>query len=138
MSLFFHLKVDEMSNIINNKHLKVFTSNFIEYKGSQTMFSIKPGSQIILVLKEQALILFHFDIDKEECLNFVLFEVIEIKEILTIVTKKISKHIITLNYKSYFTKQIETLMLNFITDTDSKYFISIVKGILDSDEVANI
>lgn len=139
-----------LKDIIESNKLTLFTCNYMKYKGSNSMINIKQDSQIIVIMKESSLLLFYFNlinnttidttynnrkenIENTDNLSFVLFEVIEIKEILTIITKKVSKFIITLNYKSHFTKQLENLVLNFITDIDAKQFVSTVKKILEED-----
>jgi len=69
--------------------------------------------------------------NENESLSFVLIESIKICEIITIITRKQTKNIVTIQFTSdLFGKT--SIIIDLITDIDSKSFISKTKQIIET------
>lgn len=68
---------------------------------------------------------------ENENLVFALIECIKIKDVITIITKKQTKSIITLHYTSESIGK-SSIIIDLITDIDSKNFITKTKQIIEN------
>lgn len=79
-----------------------------------------------------------FNLESNENLYFFLFETISLGSILNIFTKKGSRNIVTLNYKQQNQKieqkVFQDMVLDFITDSDSKSFIQAIKKVVGTSK----
>jgi hypothetical protein len=74
---------------------------------------------------------------ESESLSFVLIESIKIQEIITIITRKQTKNIVTIQFTSdLFGKT--SIVIDLITDIDSKSFITKTKAIIENKEKVEI
>lgn len=73
---------------------------------------------------------------ENEGLSFVLIEVIKITEIITIITRKQTKNIVTIQFTSDLFGKTQ-IIIDLITDVDSKSFISKTKSIIEKDKNIN-
>jgi hypothetical protein len=74
--------------------------------------------------------------NENESLSFVLIECIKIHEIITIITRKQTKNVVTIQFTSdLFGKT--SIVIDLITDIDSKSFISKTKALIEGSRTAN-
>jgi hypothetical protein len=68
--------------------------------------------------------------NENESLSFILIECIKINEIITIITRKQTKNVVTIQFTSdLFGKT--SIVIDLITDIDSKSFISKTKNLIE-------
>ncbi len=74
--------------------------------------------------------------NENESLSFILIECIKIIEIITIITRKQTKNVVTIQFTSdLFGKT--SIVIDLITDIDSKSFISKTKTLIEGSRISN-
>jgi hypothetical protein len=104
----------------------------IEYKRDNFKLDKSTQSQVMLFLNSQEIKVFKLERKNQtetESLSFILLETIRISDIFSILTKKQTKNVVTLQFTSMNGKS--TLIIDLITDIDSKSFISKTKQFIE-------
>lgn len=118
------LKIKEITKIISNTEFNSYFCLLKQHKGK--IFS--ESFQIMVMIKNDELEIYQFNKGNDNNMELMKIESINLKSILSITSKKMSKSVLYLNY--YITvsskrksKVEETIIIDFLCDQDSRKFI---------------
>ena len=146
--IFFIYIKDDISCLISDPRYIVYTCLLLEYKHLLSKLEKNPP-QIMLFLDNKEIKIYKLERglkhrettnkdtkaqNENESLSFVLIECIKIQEIITIITRKQTKNVVTIQFTSdLFGKT--SIVIDLITDIDSKSFITKTKAIIEAKDI---
>lgn len=118
------LKIKEITKIISNTEFNSYFCLLKQHKGKN--FTV--NFQIMVMIKNDELEIYQFNKGNDNNMELMKIESINLKSIISITSKKMSKSVLYLNY--YITiqskrksKREETIIIDFLCDQDSRKFI---------------
>ena len=118
------LKIKEITKIISNTEFNSYFCLLKQHKGK--IFT--ENFQIMVMIKNDELEIYQFNKGNDNNMELMKIESINLKSILSITSKKMSKSVLYLNYyiavsSKRKSKVEETIIIDFLCDQDSRKFI---------------